>query len=197
MLKYYPPSPLQIIEPNKDLNIPRKTEQAKLCGPKHILSSSHYSTSHFATAAEELGQAPSSLSGSGNTYQVTPLTQVMLSTFLLLLFFTSGQGYRQRCLICLLVYVCYMQESPSHKDSLFIEQQKMFGKEFVFNSFNNSSQSAFQHSKINLFAPKLRVLILKALSNREFQSAIPQNFQTKTHSTVKDINTSCINSRYI
>lgn len=74
-----------------------KTEEMKLCCPKQILSSIHYSKPHFAVAAEELSQAPSSSSGSWNTYQVTPLTQAMLSTFHWLLFFASGQGYRQKC----------------------------------------------------------------------------------------------------
>lgn len=56
MLKCYPCSPLQIINPNKDFNIPRETEQAKLCCPKQIVSS-NYRKAHFAVAAEAVGQA--------------------------------------------------------------------------------------------------------------------------------------------
>lgn len=75
-----------------------KTEEIKLCCLKEIWSPTHKRKPHFAVAAEELRQAPSSLSGSWkHVHQVTPLTQAMLSTFHWLFFFTSGQGYRQKC----------------------------------------------------------------------------------------------------
>lgn len=168
----------------------------KLCCSKQILSSSHYNKPHFAVAAEELDQAPSSLSGSESTYQVTPLTQVMLSTFLWLLF-ASGQGYRQRCFnlsfgLCLL-----LAGKHEPQDSLplsLLNSKKMFGSEFGFNSSNNSVRRLFQHSEINLFALKFRVLILKTLRVSVCHSTNILN-QSTQHG--EGYNTSHINSRYI
>lgn len=67
----------------------------------------------------------------------------------------------------------------SHKDSLplsLLNSKKMFGSEFGFNSSNNSDRRLFQHSKINLFVLKLRVLILKTQS---FSLPFHKNFEPK------------------
>lgn len=85
----------------------------------------------------------------------------------------------------------------SHKDSLplsLLNSKKMFGSEFGFNSSNNSVRRLFQHSKINLFALKLRVLILKTLRVSVCHSTKILNQNTQ-HG--EGYNTSHINSRYI
>lgn len=105
----------------------------KLCCPKEILPSLHNSKPHFVAVTEERCQAPSFLSGLGKHI---PSDLLDLSNVLHLSGYYSSQvnkAINKDALICLLVHVCYIEESLSHKDSLFISllinQQKMFGRE--------------------------------------------------------------------